>query len=161
MLRAHRQAWAWQDEWVGLNMEDIRKLEDETKDYLSNVIKSKSVNESFVDFKKDDKSENIIFEETSEETQEEDLEEVEENESSDVFFDCFEANLNVFPQRNNNHKSKHAQMLRWSSELLLISPEKEKKNEPLIEISSLFNNNKNRTLVLLVFQGDIFPTVSD
>ena len=31
MLRAHRQAWAWQDEWVGLTMEDIRRLELETK----------------------------------------------------------------------------------------------------------------------------------
>ncbi len=31
MLRAHRQAWAWQDEWVGLTIEDIRKLEAETQ----------------------------------------------------------------------------------------------------------------------------------
>ena len=31
MLRAHRQAWAWQDEWVGLTIGDIRRLERETK----------------------------------------------------------------------------------------------------------------------------------
>ena len=31
MLRAHRQAWAWQDEWVGLTMADIRELELETQ----------------------------------------------------------------------------------------------------------------------------------
>ena len=31
MLRAHRQAWAWQDEWVGLTIDDIRRLERETK----------------------------------------------------------------------------------------------------------------------------------
>ena len=31
MLRAHRQAWAWQDEWVGLTIDDIRKLEKETQ----------------------------------------------------------------------------------------------------------------------------------
>ena len=31
MLRAHRQAWAWQDEWVGLTMKDIRRLERETQ----------------------------------------------------------------------------------------------------------------------------------
>ncbi len=31
MLRAHRQAWAWQDEWVGLTMGDIRRLERETQ----------------------------------------------------------------------------------------------------------------------------------
>ena len=30
MLRAHKQAWAWQDEWIGLTIEDIRKIEEET-----------------------------------------------------------------------------------------------------------------------------------
>ncbi|XP_072356501.1 membrane-associated phosphatidylinositol transfer protein 1-like, partial [Scyliorhinus torazame] len=30
MLRAHRQAWCWQDEWCDLTMEDIRELEEET-----------------------------------------------------------------------------------------------------------------------------------
>lgn len=31
MLRAHRQAWAWQDEWEGLTMDDVRRLERETQ----------------------------------------------------------------------------------------------------------------------------------
>ncbi|XP_012272496.1 protein retinal degeneration B isoform X2 [Orussus abietinus] len=31
MLRAHRQAWAWQDEWNGLTMEDIREIERQTQ----------------------------------------------------------------------------------------------------------------------------------
>nr|XP_029136390.1 membrane-associated phosphatidylinositol transfer protein 2-like isoform X6 [Labrus bergylta] len=31
MVRAHRQAWCWQDEWYGLTMEDIRQLELETQ----------------------------------------------------------------------------------------------------------------------------------
>ncbi|XP_041348927.1 protein retinal degeneration B-like [Gigantopelta aegis] len=31
MLRAHRQAWCWQDEWHGLNLNDIRRLELETQ----------------------------------------------------------------------------------------------------------------------------------
>lgn len=35
MLRAHRQAWAWQDEWVGLTMEDIRQIERETQEALA------------------------------------------------------------------------------------------------------------------------------
>jgi hypothetical protein len=35
MLRAHRQAWAWQDEWHGLTMADIRELEKETQELLS------------------------------------------------------------------------------------------------------------------------------
>ena len=31
MLRAHKQAWCWQDEWHGLTMDDIRRLEKETQ----------------------------------------------------------------------------------------------------------------------------------
>uniref|UniRef100_A0A7N8XSS9 Phosphatidylinositol transfer protein membrane associated 2 n=1 Tax=Mastacembelus armatus TaxID=205130 RepID=A0A7N8XSS9_9TELE len=31
MVRAHRQAWCWQDEWYGLSIEDIRQLELETQ----------------------------------------------------------------------------------------------------------------------------------
>lgn len=31
MLRAHRQAWTWQDEWHGLTMEDIREIERQTQ----------------------------------------------------------------------------------------------------------------------------------
>ncbi|XGW16419.1 hypothetical protein V3C99_001689 [Haemonchus contortus] len=38
MLRAHRQAWAWQDEWVGLTMADIRRLEAEAAEHLSAVM---------------------------------------------------------------------------------------------------------------------------
>ncbi|XP_043940084.1 membrane-associated phosphatidylinositol transfer protein 1 [Protopterus annectens] len=35
MLRAHRQAWCWQDEWCDLSMEDIRQLEEETARMLA------------------------------------------------------------------------------------------------------------------------------
>ena len=38
MLRAHRQAWAWQDEWVGLTMDDIRRLERETRVILQQKL---------------------------------------------------------------------------------------------------------------------------
>jgi hypothetical protein len=31
MVRAHRQAWSWQDEYHGLTMDDIRELERETQ----------------------------------------------------------------------------------------------------------------------------------
>lgn len=34
MVRAHRQAWAWQDEWFGLTMEDIRQIEKQTQEAL-------------------------------------------------------------------------------------------------------------------------------
>ena len=36
MVRAHKQAWTWQDEWIDLTMADIRKLEKETQEYLKN-----------------------------------------------------------------------------------------------------------------------------
>lgn len=35
MLMGHRQAWVWQDEWFGLTIEDIRKLEEETQRVLA------------------------------------------------------------------------------------------------------------------------------
>lgn len=35
MVRAHRQAWCWQDEWYGLTMEKIRELEKEVQLMLS------------------------------------------------------------------------------------------------------------------------------
>lgn len=31
MLRAHRQAWCWQDEYHGLTIDDIRELERQTQ----------------------------------------------------------------------------------------------------------------------------------
>ena len=31
MVRAHRQAWCWQDEYHGLTISDIRRLERETQ----------------------------------------------------------------------------------------------------------------------------------
>lgn len=31
MVKAHRQAWAWQDEWYGLTMDDIREIERQTQ----------------------------------------------------------------------------------------------------------------------------------
>ncbi|XP_037088501.1 protein retinal degeneration B-like isoform X3 [Pollicipes pollicipes] len=35
MLRAHRQAWAWQDEWHGLTIDDIRRIEADTQRLLA------------------------------------------------------------------------------------------------------------------------------
>ena len=35
MQRAHRQAWAWQDEWNGLTIADIRRLELEAQEELA------------------------------------------------------------------------------------------------------------------------------
>lgn len=42
MLRAHRQAWAWQDEWYSLTMDDIRQLERETQEALAKKMAGES-----------------------------------------------------------------------------------------------------------------------
>lgn len=40
MLRAHRQAWTWQDEWYGLTMADIRAIEKETQELLKKKMQN-------------------------------------------------------------------------------------------------------------------------
>lgn len=42
MLRAHRQAWAWQDEWHNLTMDDIREIERQTQLALRNKMNNNS-----------------------------------------------------------------------------------------------------------------------
>lgn len=38
MVRAHKQAWCWQDEWYGLTMDDIRKMEKEIQQILAEKL---------------------------------------------------------------------------------------------------------------------------
>lgn len=38
MLKAHRRAWLWQDEWYGLTMDDIREIEKQTQEILRNKM---------------------------------------------------------------------------------------------------------------------------
>ncbi|XP_074546948.1 membrane-associated phosphatidylinositol transfer protein 2-like isoform X2 [Halichoeres trimaculatus] len=45
MVRAHRQAWCWQDEWYGLTIEDIRQLELETQLALAKKMAQYSLSE--------------------------------------------------------------------------------------------------------------------
>ena len=40
MLRAHKQAWTWQDQWFGLMMADIREIEKETQELLKNKMQN-------------------------------------------------------------------------------------------------------------------------
>ena len=40
MVRAHRQAWAWQDEYHGLTMADIRELERQTQEALKEKMEA-------------------------------------------------------------------------------------------------------------------------
>ncbi|KAK7476710.1 hypothetical protein BaRGS_00032047, partial [Batillaria attramentaria] len=46
MLRAHRQAWCWQDEYYGLTMDDIRRLERETQLHLAEKMAAAKAEES-------------------------------------------------------------------------------------------------------------------
>lgn len=39
MLRAHRQAWVWQDEWHGFSMDDIRDFERKTAEELKKKMR--------------------------------------------------------------------------------------------------------------------------
>ena len=48
MVRAHRQAWVWQDEWIGLTIKDIRRLERETQIILRKKL-GKSTSEDDAD----------------------------------------------------------------------------------------------------------------
>jgi len=38
LLNGHRQAFCWLDEWFGKTMEDMRKMEDETKEELDKLL---------------------------------------------------------------------------------------------------------------------------
>lgn len=62
LLKSHLKAWIWQDEWVGLTLQDIRKLENETALYLSKVMSNTKSKENVGD----------------------------SDSSSDVFFDCYD-----------------------------------------------------------------------
>ncbi|KAM9328914.1 membrane-associated phosphatidylinositol transfer protein 2 [Gastrophryne carolinensis] len=46
MVRAHRQAWCWQDEWYGLTIEDIRQLEKEAQLMLAQKMAQFSLTEN-------------------------------------------------------------------------------------------------------------------
>ncbi|XP_073483458.1 membrane-associated phosphatidylinositol transfer protein 2 isoform X4 [Aquarana catesbeiana] len=46
MVRAHRQAWCWQDEWYGLTIEDIRQLEKEAQLMLAQKMAQFSLSEN-------------------------------------------------------------------------------------------------------------------
>ncbi|KAM4827542.1 membrane-associated phosphatidylinositol transfer protein 2 isoform 2-T2 [Thomomys bottae] len=53
MVRAHRQAWCWQDEWYGLSMENIRELEREAQLMLSRKMAQFTDDEGAVELAKD------------------------------------------------------------------------------------------------------------
>lgn len=53
MVRAHRQAWAWQDEWYGLTMDDIREIERQTQ----LALQKKMGNENCEDDEEEDDNE--------------------------------------------------------------------------------------------------------
>lgn len=42
LVRAHRQAWAWQDEWFGLTMDQIREMERQTQECLAKMMRKES-----------------------------------------------------------------------------------------------------------------------
>jgi len=43
IVEAHRQAWLWQDEWIGMSLDDIRSMEKDTQSHLSVMMRQISV----------------------------------------------------------------------------------------------------------------------
>src|SRR4051812_16953569 len=131
MMHAHRQAWAWQDEWVGLTMKDIRKLEEDVALYLSNFMSSSTLT-------KDKANENKHNEICGEDDGSEEDEGDSQNESEDQFFDCYE-------QSPPHHKPS---LIRWSSELLVGEGEGEENHQILTP-----KPDPNSSLIVLIFHG--------
>jgi hypothetical protein len=48
ILRAHRQAWCWQDEYQNMTLADIRRLEDEAQEELNTRMAAHSTNSQTV-----------------------------------------------------------------------------------------------------------------
>ncbi|XP_066591659.1 protein retinal degeneration B isoform X3 [Prorops nasuta] len=61
MVRAHRQAWAWQDEWNGLTMEDIREIERQTQLALQRTMGLGESNEDIIQEERDNNSASSIM----------------------------------------------------------------------------------------------------
>lgn len=130
MLRAHRQAWAWQDEWTGLTLDDIRKLEAEAALHLSAIM-----------------AENDVEEEEEEEDGEGNDGEKDpkfdgSDASSDIFFDCEDADFVSTTSKPS--------FIRWSSELEL---EIQDDNSPPLTPHC----GSTAALLVIVFHGDFAP----
>uniref|UniRef100_A0A1I8AXN9 DDHD domain-containing protein n=1 Tax=Meloidogyne hapla TaxID=6305 RepID=A0A1I8AXN9_MELHA len=149
MLRAHRQAWVWQDEWYNLGIEDIRKLENETKEYLAALMTPRD-EENNKEEKLKNKDENNFKEEKEEFIECGRLSC--SNSVSDIFFDCSDK----FEEREEEEGGQQGRttLVRWSSELLLNEEDGEKSPPRTPRPSN------NRFLLILVFHGDLFPTTS-
>jgi hypothetical protein len=61
MLRAHRQAWTWQDEWYGLDMNEIRRLEQEAAAYLQQLMNNGPEKSNTTDSDDEDSTSEIFF----------------------------------------------------------------------------------------------------
>lgn len=176
MLRAHRQAWAWQDEWVGMKMEDIRKYEEDTARYLSEVMASTSPHHSptakikmsgFNQSIDSEDSINLPNNSTKSGTwaypcRDEQIPPIDEEcsslVSSDIFFDC----CDDFPEEATEHdanttqyqKQRPQQIVQWNSELLQNC--ESESNSP---VTPKWQNHDS-SLLILVFHADFYPSVS-
>nr|CAD2140046.1 unnamed protein product [Meloidogyne enterolobii] len=148
MLRAHRQAWVWQDEWYNLKIEDIRKLENETKEYLAALMTPREEEEEEVE---EENKEELNLKNKLKKEKEENQQLSCSNSVSDIFFDCSDK----FEEREEEEgQQSRTTLVRWSSELLLNEDDGEKSPPRTPRPSN------NRFLLILVFHGDLFPTKS-
>jgi len=90
LLLGHKQAYCWIDDWFGLTLDDIRKVEEETKIILDKLRNGETVESTKIGRKKDiteestssSKEEETKEEEKNEEKEEKKEEETEEKEAS-------------------------------------------------------------------------------
>lgn len=57
MFKAHTQAWAWQDEWHGLTIDDIRQIERQTMEALKKKMGKGGTDDDDEDDDKEDSNE--------------------------------------------------------------------------------------------------------
>lgn len=57
MFKAHTQAWAWQDEWHGLTIDDIRQIERQTQEALKKKMGKGGADDDDEDDDKEDSNE--------------------------------------------------------------------------------------------------------
>uniref|UniRef100_A0A183BU11 DDHD domain-containing protein n=1 Tax=Globodera pallida TaxID=36090 RepID=A0A183BU11_GLOPA len=163
MLRAHRQAWAWQDEWVGLSIEDIRRLERETQQYLTTLMSPSTTpiaaqrsgdgnivpNGELIEEEEGHRGEEEDGPGQREEEEPDEEGEATSSSSQSAYFDCSDQLAYVDPQQRTT-------LIRWSSELLIgqdaIELDKSPPSTPKV--------SPTRSLLILVFHGDLFPKIS-
>ena len=139
-----------QDEWVGLTLDDVRRLEAEAAVYLQHVMKADEA-----DGTTDASGSQLPTAQATTTDTDEEEERAGASSSSDIFFDCVDA-FNVSPVR-----SQKPSLIRWSSELLVNDASGPDAAARIDESPPPTPRRLNKSsLLILVFHGDAQCEVS-